>query len=341
MEKNEKTIATAMTDKELQEAFEKLQGENKNVRFVNLDDEVEFNCNRCGGCCTCRDDILLSPYDVYNLAVALNTTGRDIINNYLDVYIGNHSHLPVMTIADTPQHKCPFLEFDPTLMLYKCKVNSRKPGPCRTHPFGIVRQMNAKTLEPDEIRFIATDFCNNHGGEKTTVREYLGEDYLNSLEDRKVSYKLQSFVTNLLNLEKIHAIIEGVDSYEGFTDNEKHFLSHLTERARGMLWNAYVIPYLEDVYNFDPNKGFLSQCEEGFKGLIKSSLALTAMLAALQFDVRPKDEESFNDIVKQYMNEEEFETILNNLQESIEKADKVVMEKLKEMEEEDVNTSGN
>ena len=97
----------SMTDKELQKIFAKLQGEGKNVRFVNLDDEVEFNCNRCGECCTCRNDILLTPYDVYNLAVSLNKTGQEIINEYLDVYIGHHSHLPVITIADTPQHKCP------------------------------------------------------------------------------------------------------------------------------------------------------------------------------------------------------------------------------------------
>ena len=337
MENNKRPIP----DKELQETFAKLHGEGKNIRYVNLDDEVEFNCNRCGGCCTCRDDILLSPYDVYNLAVALNTTGQDIVNSYLNVYIGQHSHLPVMTIADTPQHKCPFLEFDVTEMLYKCKVDSRKPGPCRTHPFGIVRRMCADTMEPGDVHFIATDFCNNHGTTKTTVREYLGEDYINSLDDRKVSYKLQSFVTKLLNLEKIHAIIEGVDSYEGFTDNEKHFLKHLTENARGMLWNAYVIPYLESVYNFKPDVDFLSQCKKGFKDLIKSSIALTTILTTLQFDVRPKDDETFDNIVKQYLTEEELDILFKDLQKNIEKADAAVMKKIKEMEEEDVNTGGN
>lgn len=330
-----------LSEKELQEAFAKLQGEGKNIRYVELDDEVEFNCNRCGGCCSNRDDILLSPYDVYNLAVALNTTGREIINNYLDVYIGHHSHLPVMTIADTPQHKCPFLEFDPTLMLYKCKVDSRKPGPCRTHPFGIVRRMNAETLEPDDIHFIVTDFCNNHGTAKTTVREYLGEDYINSLDDRKVSYKLQSFVTKLLNLEKFHAIIEGVDDCESLNDEEKQCISHLTERTRAMFWQSYVVPYIESVYNFDPNRDFLSQCEEGFKGLIKSSIALTGMFAAIGFDIKPTDEKAFNNIVSQYISDEELSDLLKELTENIKKADEAVMKKLKEMEKEDVNTSGN
>jgi Fe-S-cluster containining protein len=337
----EKNIATAMTDKDLQEAFKKLQGEGKNVRFIGLDDEVEFNCSRCGSCCTHRDDILLTPYDVYNLAVALNKTGQEIVNEYLDVYIGSHSHLPVTVIADTPQHKCPFLEFDTVEMLYKCKVNDRKPGPCRTHPFGIVRQMNATTLEADEIRFIVTDFCDNHGGAKITVREYLGEEYLNSLDDRKVSYKLQSFVTKLLNLEKIHAIIKGKESFEGFTDIEKEFVPKLSLTVRELIGRAYIIPYLEAVYNFKPDDDFLVRCEIGFKELIKSSLTFTAMLAAIGFDIRPKDKEAFDNIVKQYMSEEEMDELLKDLKEHIQKADEAVEEKLKELEEENADTSGN
>ena len=341
MEKNEKSIATAMTDKEWQEAFAKLQGEGKNVRFVELDDEVEFNCSRCGGCCTHRDDILLTPYDVYNLAVSLNKTGQEIVNEYLNVYIGRHSHLPVATIADTPQHKCPFLEFDAAEMLYKCKVNDRKPGPCRTHPFGIVRQMSATTLEASEIRFIATDFCNNHCGAKITVREYLGEEYLNSLDDRKVSYKLQSFVTKLLNLEKVHAIINGDDTFEGFTELEKELIPKLSERVRDILGTVYVVSYLEEVFNFKPDDNFLTRCETGFKGLIKASLSFTAMLATIGFDVRSKDNEGFNNAVKQYLTEEELSEILKDLKEHIEKTEEATEAKLKELEEENADTSGN
>jgi Fe-S-cluster containining protein len=336
MENNNKQI----TDKELQEAFAKLQGEGKNVHFVDLDDEVEFHCNRCGACCTNRDDILLSPYDVYNLAVALNVTGQDIVNNYLDVYIGHSSHLPVATIADTPQHKCPFLEFDATEMLYKCKVNDRKPGPCKTHPFGIMRSMNADTMEFDSIRYIATDFCNNHGGTKTTVREYLGEDYLNTLEDRKLSYKLQSFVTKLLNLEKIHAIIEGNESYEGFDEDEKEHVPQLTEQTRDLIGRAYVISYLEAVYNYDPNVDFVTQCEQGFKDLIKSSMGFVTMMAAIGFNVLPKDEEGFKAVVNKHLTDEEFSNIAKELNEVVKKADKEIEAKLKEMKE-DADTSGN
>lgn len=337
MENNNKR---PFSDEELKKTFAKLQGEGKNVQFVDLDDEFEFHCNRCGACCTCRDDILLTPFDVYNLAVSLGVTGQDIVNNYLDVYIGSHSHLPVATIADTPEHKCPFLEFDAVEMLYKCKVNDRKPGPCKTHPFGIVRSMNADTLEFDSINFIKTDFCDNHGGTKMTVREYLGEDYLNTLDDRKVSYKLQSFVTKLLNLEKIHAIIEADGAYEGFSEEEKGYLPHLTVVSRELIGRAYMIPYLESVYNFKPDQPFLSQCEAGFKGLIKSSIEFRAMLATLGFDIKPKDMDSCDKIVKQYMTDNELAEIIIELREHIRKVDEQVEEKFKELEE-DADTSGN
>lgn len=335
MENNNKSLS----NEELQKVFAQLQGEGKNVRYVNLDDEVEFNCNRCGGCCTCRDDILVTPYDVYNLAVSLNKTGQEIVNEYLSVYIGHNSHLPVAVIADTPQHKCPFLEFDTTEMLYKCKVNDRKPGPCRTHPFGIVRQMSNATLESDEIRFIATDFCNNHGNKKITVREYLGEEYLNSLDDRKVSYKLQSFVAKLLNLDKIYAIINADDSFEGFTDIEKENLSRLKLNTRELIGTTYVIPYLNAVYNFKPDVDFLSQCETGFKDLIKSSLYFRAMLASIGFDIQPKNMNDFENIVASYLSEEELNKILQELKENIQMIEKEVEEKTQKLEEENVNTS--
>lgn len=330
-----------LEDEELQKAFAALQGEGKEVHFVSLDDEFEFNCSRCGGCCTARDDIILTPYDVYQLAVAKGVSGREVFNNYLQVHIGDHSHLPIVTIADTPQHKCPFLEFDPTEMLYKCSVNDHKPGPCKTHPFGITRTMNAKTLEPNEIRFIRTGFCNNHGDNKTTVREYLG-DYLDTLDDRQVSYKLQSFVTNLLNLEKIHAIINGDDSYEGFTDEEKVRVSKITDIARTMVSNMYIIGLLNASYNFDPEKPFLEQCDQAFKNIIKISIELRGMLAVIGLDVKPKDEEAAEALMEKHISEEELKNLLKKIESDMDKAIKET-EKIhkKLMEESDADTSGN
>lgn len=308
-----------LSEEELQKVFAKLQRGNDNVQYVELDDEFEFNCNRCGGCCTNRNDILVTPYDVYNLAVHFGVTGREIINEYFDVYIGNSSHLPVATIKDTPEHKCPFLEFDAKEMLYKCAVNDRKPGPCKTHPFGVVRSMNAETLELDIISFIKTSFCNNHGGTKITVREYLGEEYLNSLEERKASYKLQSFVTKLLNLEKIHAIINKDESYDSFNDKEKELLKVISESNHDLLCKSYMVSYLEAVYNFNPNESFLSQCEKSFKELIKSSAEFTALLFAIGFDVKPENKDIYNKIIKQHMTLNDFNNHLKEIAERMKK----------------------
>lgn len=330
-----------LTDENLQKAFDELQGKGHNVQFVELDDEIEFNCSRCGSCCTNRGDILLSPYDVHNLAVALGITGREIVNTYCEVYIGHNSHLPVVVIADTPDGKCPFLKFDAGEMLYGCTVNSHKPGPCKTHPFGIVRTLNASDLEPDEIRFIKTDFCDKHsGGTKKTVKEFIGEEYLNSLELRKISYKMQSFVTKTLNLKKIHAIIDGDSSFEGFTEKERNMLSNLSEQIRDSVKMVYCVPYLEAIYNLSPDKTFLEQSETCFKNLVRSSIETRALLCTLGFDIGPENEDECENLMNQYITGKELSDIIQDLDNAMSKA-KEHAEKLIKEKDADVNTTGN
>jgi hypothetical protein len=151
---------------------------------------------------------------------------------------------------------------------------------------------------------------------------------------------LQSFVTKLLNLEKIHAIIEGNESYEGFDEDEKEHVPQLTEQTRDLIGRAYVISYLEAVYNYDPNVDFVTQCEQGFKDLIKSSMGFVTMMAAIGFNVLPKDEEGFKAVVNKHLTDEEFSNIAKELNEVVKKADKEIEAKLKEMKE-DADTSGN
>ena len=315
-----------LSNEELQKAFKHLQGEGKNVQFVDLNDEFEFNCNRCGSCCTCRNDILVSPYDVYDLAVALKINCIEVISKYLEPYIGQHSHIPIMVIADTPQRKCPFLEFDTVEMLYKCKVDSKKPGPCRTYPFGVVRQTNPKTLEPEIVSFIKTDFCKMHGGKKITVKEHIGEDYLKSLDARTESYKLQSFVANLLNLEKIHAIINGDETYNDFSNDEKDILLSLTEDERNMIKMMYMGPYIDVVYSFNPGEDFLSQCKNRFKEVVKFALTFRAALFSLGFEVKHSDTEKVNNSVNKYMSLEESNSFFEQLKENVAEIEEMMKE---------------
>ena len=39
---------------------------------IGLDDSFQFHCTKCGKCCIDREDILLTPRDLFNAAAALN-----------------------------------------------------------------------------------------------------------------------------------------------------------------------------------------------------------------------------------------------------------------------------
>lgn len=43
---------------------------------LKLDDLFRFHCNQCGQCCRNREDILLSPYDLNRIALALSRPRR-------------------------------------------------------------------------------------------------------------------------------------------------------------------------------------------------------------------------------------------------------------------------
>ena len=76
-------------DKRLQyiyENFDKLK--------IGVDDTFNFRCIMCGNCCRDREDILLSPVDIFNLAKHFNKQPFEIIKSYCEVYIGNSSKMP-------------------------------------------------------------------------------------------------------------------------------------------------------------------------------------------------------------------------------------------------------
>ena len=46
--------------------------ENLDSWKLGLDDSFQFHCTTCGKCCIDREDILLTPRDLYNASKALN-----------------------------------------------------------------------------------------------------------------------------------------------------------------------------------------------------------------------------------------------------------------------------
>ena len=57
---------------------------------IGLDDTFTFHCTQCGKCCIHREDILLSPKDLFNIAKKISnyTSGKpwnNIVKLILDV----------------------------------------------------------------------------------------------------------------------------------------------------------------------------------------------------------------------------------------------------------------
>lgn len=47
---------------------------------IGLDEPFKFHCTMCGKCCIDREDILLTPRDIYNMSKELGLNPRDFLS---------------------------------------------------------------------------------------------------------------------------------------------------------------------------------------------------------------------------------------------------------------------
>ena len=65
---------------------------------IGLDDIFVFHCTQCGKCCIHREDILLSPKDLFHIAKKLKITPEVALAQYCETYLGRNSHIPVVRL---------------------------------------------------------------------------------------------------------------------------------------------------------------------------------------------------------------------------------------------------
>jgi Fe-S-cluster containining protein len=143
---------------------------------IGLDEKFRFNCKGCGNCCRNRDDIMLSPYDLFRACKCLNLSHSEFIEKYCEVYQGKSSKVPVVRLKPKPVYEMLFLKTPisnktecPLLKDNHCIVHKSKPIVCALYPLG--RFWNAET---NEINYIMNENvkCNDKS-ENFTVREWL------------------------------------------------------------------------------------------------------------------------------------------------------------------------
>ena len=132
---------------------------------LGKDDAFAFGCNRCGKCCRDREDILLTPLDLFKIAKHLNKTIQDILTDYCEAYEGRASKIPVVRIKPREYRRtCPFARKE------GCLIHPVKPAVCALFPLG--RMTDAGTKE--FTYFLQPVSCGNKN-QAQTVRQWLDE----------------------------------------------------------------------------------------------------------------------------------------------------------------------
>lgn len=128
---------------------------------LNKDDVFTYGCNECGACCRNREDILLSPLDLYKMAKHLNMSIKDVIKDYCEFYEGEDSRLPVVRIKPREYKKtCPLNDYG------KCKIHAVKPTVCALYPLG--RATDNRTNE--FFYFLQPVSCGNRSKTQTVTQ---------------------------------------------------------------------------------------------------------------------------------------------------------------------------
>lgn len=193
---------------------------------LSLDDEFEFGCNRCGECCH-QETLILTGYDVFNIAKYLNITTEGVLKEYCFGYIGDDSKIPIISLKQrTGDNSCPFLRKS------ICTINSVKPLTCKIYPIG--RFYDSRTKE--FVYFKQNVGCGTK--EKHTVKEWVGSVGIKEVDNIGIKWG-----NSLLDLAKYQRSIKDKNRLDAST--------------KLILIALYI--------NYDTSKGYLEELEKNLK----------------------------------------------------------------------------
>ncbi len=100
--------------------------------LLQQEDVFSFACNGCGDCCRGRQDIVLSGYDLYRIAVRLSLPPEVVVGAVCRHYNGTNSLMPVVRLQpqQNARHDCPFLYQS------RCAIHDAEPLVCALYPLG-------------------------------------------------------------------------------------------------------------------------------------------------------------------------------------------------------------
>ena len=144
---------------------------------LEAEDGFRFRCTQCGKCCRDRNDILLSPFDLCRISLALNKTLPDVLQGYCELYVGENSRFPLAALKMREDNgKCPFLGEDD-----RCSIQLSKPSVCALFPLGRFGSRDAEGHV--KIMYILQPTECGSKDEEHTPREWMGEFNMRDSEE--------------------------------------------------------------------------------------------------------------------------------------------------------------
>lgn len=157
--------------------------ENFDSMKRELNDTFRFHCTQCGKCCVNREDILMSPQDVFNAAKELQMPPQDFVQLYCECYLGSDSRMPIVRLLPKGSiRRCPLLKDR------KCMIHNAKPAVCAMFPLGRAIRISAEDAEKEKLPLMKVEYiinpidCGDYS-ETHTVKEWL-ESFGIPLNDR-------------------------------------------------------------------------------------------------------------------------------------------------------------
>lgn len=216
------------------------------AKIVGLDDSFEFHCTQCGKCCTNREDILLTPRDLFRAAKELNMTVKDLFSEYCEKYIGDNSRLPVIRLKPRGTiRRCPLLENR------RCRIHKSKPVICAMFPVGRMAATETSTGKKETSYLLNPIICGDNS-EAHTVREWLLESGVPVRDEffykwyeqiEEMHLKVKAIEGMCSSAEVVHITWDlmsillylNYDIAEPFDEQFDHNMHHLNKMLDGLL----------------------------------------------------------------------------------------------------------
>ena len=171
---------------------------------IGLDDTFKFHCDQCGKCCTHREDIILSPMDIFMMAKELKMTPVEFYHEYCVFNIGEHTRMPIVRLASEGKDTHCVL-----LKNHRCSVHKVKPAVCAMFPLGRYMSFekddyNAESIDTSKVKYLLQPPECGDESETHTVREWLSGFDINLEDEAFVQWQkaISQFSSKFKELEK-------------------------------------------------------------------------------------------------------------------------------------------